>query len=253
MNNKSKNSELFLENINALPLWVQQVAYRNMEASFKKELAQFMGLLNPTKLVQEICPKVTFNGKNELKDRNTPNLSGEHYIFLANALNGCTLFEIAVNNFWTLSAVCKLLVRCVELEFIEPFGNDANYSIAKFLAGQIRTGELLKKLGQLDALQLKQALDEQRVQREMGHDVKIAEIMIRFGFIKASDIEILLKFKEDAEKRFIMGFGLTTIQFNEHNSKHKQLVINLQREFKKLDQENRILKARLKKILNINN
>ena len=109
------------------------------------------------------------------------------------------------------------------------------------------------KLGQLDALQLKQALDEQRVQREMGHDVKIAEIMIRFGFIKASDIEILLKFKEDAEKRFIMGFGLTTIQFNEHNSKHKQLVINLQREFKKLDQENRILKARLKKILNINN
>ena len=244
-------SDLFMENIDALPMWVKQVAYRKMEQSVKSELVHFMNILNPNKLVQELTPKITFKGKNELEERKTPNLIGDFYIFLQLISKGQNLFDIAVNNFWTLGHVCKLLVRCVDYEFIEGFGSDPNYSIAQFLAGQIRTGELLKRLGQLDVLQLRQALEEQKSQKELGNDIKIADVMIQLGFITANDVDILFNFKEDAEKRLVMGFGLTTIKFDENNSRHKQLVMNLQREFKNLDQENKILKERLKKILNI--
>lgn len=244
-------SDLFSENIEALPMWVKQVAYRKMEQSVKSELVQFMGILNPNRLIQEISPKVTFKGKNELKERKTPNLLPDYYVFLRSVDMGQTLFDVAINNFWTLSYVCKLLVKCVDFEFVEGLGSDPNYAIAQFLAGQIRTGELLKRLGQLDVLQLRQALEEQKSQKEIGNDVKIADVMIKLGFITAGDAEILFNFKEDAQKRLLMGFGFTTIKFDESNSRHKQLVMNLQREFKNLDQENKILKERLKKVLNI--
>ncbi len=246
--NTTNVSDLFTENIDALPLWVKQVAYRKMENSVKSELYHFMNILNPNKLVQEIVPKITFKGKNEFEG-NT--IFGDIRIFVQSIVMGQNLFDIAVNNFWTLAHVCKILVKCVDLEYVEGFGADPNYAIAQFLSGQIRTGELLKRLGQLDVLQLRQALEEQRAQKEMGNDIKIADVMIQLGFITEADAKILLNFKEDAEKPLIMGFGFTTIKFDETNNKHKELIMNLQREFKNIVQENKVLKERLRTVLNI--
>ncbi len=246
-----KISDLFLNNIDVLPLWVKQVVYRKTEKVLKNELADFMTLLNPHELLQEIKPSLTLKGRKELETRSNTKLTEIYYIFLSNVNGENDLFEIALNNFWTLIDVSKLLITCVELEYISGVVQDKNYAIAEFLAGRIRTGELLKRMGKINTIQLEQSLREQKERKEEGMQVKMADIMISLGFIKDEDIKILLAFKDDASKRFIMGLGLTTLKFDEENENHKNFIVNLQREFKRLDQENRILKSRLRKVLNI--
>ncbi len=247
----NKISELFLNNIDALPLWVKQVVYRKTEKVLKKELADFMTLLNPHELLQEITPSLTLKGRQELEEHNNTKLSGIYYVFLSNVNGENDLFEIALNNFWTLIDISKMLITCSELEYISGVVQDKNYAIAEFLAGRIRTGELLKRMGKINTIQLEQALREQKERKAEGISVKMAAVMISLGFIKDEDIKILLAFKEEASKRFIMGLGLTTLRFDEENENHKKYIINLQREFKRLDHENRILKSRLRKVLNI--
>ena len=43
-------SELFLNNIYVLPLWVKQVIYLKTKEKLTEELAEFLDLLNPEKL-----------------------------------------------------------------------------------------------------------------------------------------------------------------------------------------------------------
>ncbi len=246
-----KISDLFLNNIDALPLWVKQVVYRKTEKTLKDELAEFMTLLNPHELLQEIKPTLTLKGRRELSERNNTKLSEIYYIFLSNIDGESDVFEIALNNFWTLVDVSKLLITCAELEYIGGLVQDKNYAIAEFLAGRIRTGELLKRMGKINTIQLEQALREQKERKDEGMNVKMADVMISLGFIRDEDIKILFAFKDEASKRFIMGLGLTTLKLDEENEKHKKYIVNLQREFKRLDQENRILKSRLRKVLNI--
>ena len=52
------------------------------------------------------------------------------------------------------------------------------------------------------------------------------------------------------KKRFVMGIGFSLVK--PHNEAETQtLVKGMQKEIKRLDEENRILKNRLRKILNI--
>ena len=44
-----------------------------------------------------------------------------------------------------MAETSKVFVRCVELELVDLPESDKTYAIAQFLAGKIRTGEVLKK------------------------------------------------------------------------------------------------------------
>lgn len=244
-----KNSELFLNNIYALPLWVRQVVYLKTEQKLTEELDDFLDLLNPKEPLQFLVPKITFKGKRELEEKRY-NLSEQFYIFLDNCLSSFDIFEITLRNFWTLAETSSNFVRAVEKEFIEIPKCESNYVVIQFLANRIRTGELLKRLGKIDVIQLENAIREQKNRAETGGNTKIAQIMIELGYITEKDVKIALLFKEESRKRLVMGLGLASLKMDNQETV-AQVYQNLQRELKRLEQENRILKARLRKLLNI--
>ena len=118
------------------------------------------------------------------------------------------------------------------------------------MAGKIRTGEMLKRLGKIDVMQLEKAIRIQKDRNEQNKPVKMAELMIELGYITEKDVKILLAFKDDAKKRFVMGIGFSLVKPRDEQET-QTLVRGMQKEIKRLDEENRILKSRLRKILNI--
>ena len=226
-----KNSELFLNNIYALPLWVRQVVYLKTEQMLSDELDNFLDLLSPKEPLQFLVPVLTFKGKRELEERKN-NFSEQFYVFLENCKDGFDIFEITLRNFWTLSETASIFVRAVEKEYIE---------IPKCV---------LKRLGKIDVIQLENAIREQKKKAEEGINTRIADIMIELGYITEKDVKIILLFKEESKKRFIMGLGLASLKMD-NQATVSQVYQNMQKELKRLEHENRILKARLKKLLNI--
>lgn len=246
---EQKVSDLFLNNIYVLPLWVKQVIYLKTKEKLTEELAEFLDLLNPENLMQHYIPELTFKGKKELEKREL-GLPENFYIFLSKCSNQNDLFEITLANYWTMAETSKIFARSVELELVSLPESDKTYAIAQFLAGKIRTGEVLRKLGKLDITQLEKSIREQKERQKRGDNMKIADVMISLGYITDKDVKILLAFKEESRKRFIMGMGLSFIK-SENPSDQQRIYANMQKQMKKLDQENRILKDRLRKILNI--
>lgn len=244
-----KNSELFLNNIYALPLWVRQVVYLKTEQRLSEELDDFLELLSPKEPLQFLVPELTFKGKRELEER-AHNFSEQFYVFLENCKDGFDIFEITLRNFWTLSETAGIFVRAVEKEYIEIPSCESNYVIIQFLANKIRTGELLKRLGKIDVIQLENAIREQKKRAEAGNNTRIADVMIELGYITEKDVKIILLFKDESKKRFIMSLGLASLKMD-NPATVSQVYQNMQKELKRLEQENRILKARLKKLLNI--
>lgn len=242
-------SELFLNNVDILPLWVKQVLYLKTRDKLREELAEFLDILTTDNLMQYFVPKLTFAGKNELASREK-RLPEEFYTFYKGVANGNDLFELTIANYWTFQQTCSILVRSIELQFISIPEDESIISISQFMAGKIRTGEMLKRLGKIDVLQLEKAIRIQKERDEKGTPVKFAELMIELGYITEKDVKILLAFKDDANKRFVMGVGFSLVKPRDEQET-QTLVRGMQKEIKRLDEENRLLKSRLRKILNI--
>ena len=247
--NSQPISELFLHNIDVLPLWVKQVLYLKTRDKLREELAEFLDVLVTDNLMQYYVPKLTFAGRTELETREK-RLPEEFYTFYKCVQNGNDLFEITLANYWTFAQTCSLFVRSIELQYVNIPENESIISIAQFMAGKIRTGEMLKRLGKIDVMQLEKAIRIQKERNEQNKPVKMAELMIELGYITEKDVKILLAFKDDAKKRFVMGIGFSLVKPRDEQET-QILVRGMQKEIKRLDEENRILKSRLRKILNI--
>ena len=247
--NSQPISELFLHNIDVLPLWVKQVLYLKTRDKLREELAEFLDVLVTDNLMQYYVPKLTFAGRTELETRQKTLLE-EFYTFYKCVQNGNDLFEITLANYWTFTQTCSLFVRSIELQYVNIPENESIISIAQFMAGKIRTGEMLKRLGKIDVMQLEKAIRVQKERNEQNKPVKMAELMIELGYITEKDVKILLAFKDDAKKRFVMGIGFSLVKPRDEQET-QILVRGMQKEIKRLDEENRILKSRLRKILNI--
>lgn len=247
--NSQPISELFLHNIDVLPLWVKQVLYLKTRDKLREELAEFLDVLVTDNLMQYYVPKLTFAGRTELETREK-RLPEEFYTFYKCVQNGNDLFEITLANYWTFTQTCSLFVRSIELQYVNIPENESIISIAQFMAGKIRTGEMLKRLGKIDVMQLEKAIRVQKERNEQNKPIKMAELMIELGYITEKDVKILLAFKDDAKKRFVMGIGFSLVKPRDEQET-QTLVRGMQKEIKRLDEENRILKSRLRKILNI--
>lgn len=244
-----KVSDLFLNNIRELPLWVKQVVHLKADAELKQVLEEYMETLNPKILLQESVPKLTYKGREELKNKQS-SLTREQALFLYCAAHGFDIFEIALTNFWSLEQTCKYYSRFIEIEFVEQPGCPINYCVMQFLTGKMKTGDLLRKLKKVDAIQVDKALRTQKEREAAGTHIKIADLLVELEYVDRKDIDILLKFKEESKKRFVMGLGLSTLKIN-NNDDGQRMVNSMQRELKRLSHENEILKERLKKILNL--
>lgn len=244
-----KLSELFYNNVLELPIWVKQVLHNKTKEDLNQALDKYLNILNPDGLVQELQPELTYKGKKILEGM--PNdFSQEEIIFVNSASHGYNLFDITLTNFWSLEMTCKIISKLIKEEIVRAPRSENTLNLIEFLAGRLKTGDILKKMGIVDVVQVDEALRYQQEKKKDGINIRIADIMIKLGFIEEKDVEILIKLKEDSKKHFIMTLGLTTIKAPDEKTKD-DILVNLQREHKRLVQENDILKSRLRKLLNI--
>lgn len=242
-------TELFLNNVDVLPLWVKQVLYLKTREKLRAELADFLDILVSDNLMQYYVPTLSFAGKNELTTRER-RLPEEFYTFFTNCARGHNLFETTLSNYWTFTQTCNIFVRAIELQLVNIPRDEIVLSIAQFIAGKLRTGEMMKRLHKIDVMQLEKALRIQKMRELEGTPVKMAELMIELGYITERDVAILLAFKDDAKKRFVMGIGFSFVKPTSEEDT-QTLVKGMQKEIKRLDEENKLLKNRLRKILNL--
>lgn len=247
-----KISDLFIQNINNLPLWVKQVITKEIFDDLNKKLEEFSELAEVDNLFQYMCPKVTFKGKQELQDR-TYALSEGYYVFLQELMNDNTIFEITLKNNWTLADSAKIFVRLIELEFlaIPDIATNKNIAVAMFIAGKLKTGEFLKRINKISTIQLEQAIRYQKELNEEGRHIKMASILIKLGFITDKGLDSLLLLKDEARRRMPVNVGLIGTNLATPEDRQDQ-VARMQREIARLENENIIMKKRLKKMLNIN-
>ena len=247
-----KVSDIFLDNIKNLPIWVKQVMAKEILDDMNKKLADFNELTQSEILFQYMVPKLSFKGKQELQER-TMRLSGAFYTFLQDLSEENNMFEITVKNSWSFADTAKIFVKCDELEFLSTSDKslEKNIALAMFIAGKIKTGEFLKKIGRIDAIQLEQAIRYQKQLNDEGRHIKMASIMIKMGFISDKGLDSLLLLKDEAKRRLPVSLGITSIKCDSPEEEQNQ-VLRLQKEITRLESENLIMKKRLKKLLNIN-
>ncbi len=247
-----KMSDLFIQNIQNMPIWAKQVIAKEITNDIVKKLSDFAELMQMDDLFQYLKPKITFKGKQELQDK-TLNLSEAYYLFLKDLVDENTIFETTIKNNWTLADTSKMFIRLGEEEFVSvpDWQKNKNVAMAMFLSGKIKTGEFLKKIGKIDANQLEQAIRYQKQLNEEGRHIKMASILIKMGFITDKGLDSLLILKDEAKKRLSLGIGFTSIKCDNPQDSQNQ-VLRMQKELQRLENENLIMKKRLKKLLNIN-
>lgn len=245
-------SDLFIQNIQNMPIWAKQVIAKEITNDIVKKLSDFAELMQMDDLFQYLKPKITFKGKQELQDK-TLNLSEAYYLFLKDLVDENTIFETTIKNNWTLADTSKMFIRLGEEEFVSvpDWQKNKNVAMAMFLSGKIKTGEFLKKIGKIDANQLEQAIRYQKQLNEEGRHIKMASILIKMGFITDKGLDSLLILKDEAKKRLSLGIGFTSIKCDNPQDSQNQ-VLRMQKELQRLENENLIMKKRLKKLLNIN-
>lgn len=246
-----KTSDLFIQNIKNLPIWVKQVVTREILEDLRKKLDEFSQLIEGEELFQYMCPKLTFKGKQELVQRSLK-LSEGYYIFLKDLSEGNNIFEITIKNNWTFADSAKIFCRLNELEYLQinDYQTNKNIAVALFIAGKIKTGEFIKRIGKINAIQLEQAIRYQKQLNDEGRHIKMASVLIKMGFITDKGLDSLLLLKEEARKHLPLGVGLTSVKLPDGSQSEDQLV-RMQREIARLENENIIMKKRLKKLLNL--
>ena len=246
-----KISDLFIQNIKNLPIWVKQVITKEIFDDLHEKLEGFSELTQAENLFQYMCPKVTFKGREELSSRNLK-LSDGYYTFLEDLTKENTIFEITIKNNWTLADSAKIFIRLCELEFlsIPDFNKNKNAAIAMFIAGKLKTGEFLKRIDKINAIQLEQAIRYQKQLNDEGRHIKMASILIKLGFITDKGLDSLLLLKEEARKRLPINLGFIPTNYSTQEDEDSQIA-KLQKEIARLENENAIMKKRLKKLLNL--
>ncbi len=246
-----KVSDIVLQNMRNLPIWVKQVVTKEIFEDLEKKLADFSELSETDSLFQSMLPKVSVKGKQEIVARML-NLSEAFYTFLIDAQEGCDIFEITIKNNWSLADTAKIFIKLFELELVIISDNDSDktVAIAMFIAGKIKTGEFLKRIGKIDALQLEQAIRYQKQLNDEGRHIKMASILIKLGFITNKGLDSLLLLKEEAKKRMPVTIGIAALHFDDKDAELTQ-IDRLQREVSRLESENLIMKKRLKKLLKL--
>lgn len=244
-------SELFLDNIKNLPIWVKQVIASELNYELADRLKDFTSLIETKNLFQNMKLTLTERAKKELNEKSI-GLSDGYYTFLSDMENGLNIFESTVKNSWAFADSAKIFCRLCELDFfdIPDFEQNTNVAVALFLAGRLRTGEFLNRIGKVSRIQINEAIKYQKQRIEEGVHIKMATVLIKLGFISDEGLDSLLLLKDEAKKRLPVGIGFTSIKYTSENDQ-KDYFIRLKREIARLENENLIMKKRLKKLLKI--
>lgn len=241
---RADSFKIFITKILALPIWIKQIIHYQIRADLKRTFKNQPVDVDPMYLFQSYRPRITYNGKVELEQRNK-NHEEMLYTFLNAVKEEKSIVDIALDCFLTLAEVAKVYITAVNNEYITPPMSKIVHAQAEFYAGTIKTGELLLKIGRISVDQLDTAIRRQIQLKEQGKHIFMAEVIAELGYIDKDAIISMLIAKEEAKKRLIFN-----VQLNAQEDANAD-VITLKKHIEKLTYENNYLKTKLKAILKI--
>lgn len=242
---------LLMEKIADAPVWVQEVIYYDIKKRLTEKLPSVDLTYTDFEIYPAFVPKLTFKGRQELEQRNM-NLDFNVYKYLSAASDELRVIDITLNNFWTLEESSRYLATCLTNELIVQPDDTIMCAAIYYIAGEIRIGEYVKRINKINVEELDDVLRKQK-QHNVEHpneQIKTGELMINMGYIANMDIAKILYTKDEAKKRFIFSGLESNSQSTEQNNDR---LFELESVNKKLLDENKLLKDKLRQIFNIQN
>lgn len=239
MNNNSVQTPIkkglysvFLDRMQNMPYWFVSGFMYEMK---KKE--DFLSGNNLYENIQQPFPiasvTLTFAGKKELQTK-ASRLSMDVYKFLHMGLNGCTLMEIAINNFWSFEKTSKIFSYCFQREFVARTADASLSIVASYLGGELKLGEYLKRLGIIETEDIQKALEEQKRTEQRCNRELIGSIFTKMGLVTMDDLYEILALKADTDKVVFLNFDIATKPLKEEFEKQKRIIAKLMAENKAL-------------------
>ncbi len=195
--------EKLQQQILSLPLWVKQVFYSVLKQELESILSKrTLDTFQPEDTLQVWHPELTHAGSKAL-DVPSGEYSPELIKVLRMARQGKAVIDITLLNHWTLEECSIHLLTAISKELILAPKSGIIQATILYLAGRVRLGEYLVKIGRVTVEQLDQALRTQRyIEESLGERTGIANVLINLGYINKMDSEGILFLKEESRKSY---------------------------------------------------
>lgn len=239
----------FAQKILNLPLWVKEIVYFMLKKNLQETLPCSNIDTREEDLYQYLCPEITYAGKKQYEKLQANSPNSDDAKFLQALLQNLSIIEITLNNAWTLEETSQIYYSCIENQFVAVPENPVILAKAAYFANKIRIGEYLKRVGVINVDQLEQAMRIQRDSELANEKRGFASILVDMGFVTRNDTDNILLIKQESKKRFILNFNTS-----ESSTETTNLALEeSEKQIEKLSYENRLLKAKLREMLNLGN
>lgn len=243
----------FTEKILNLPLWVKEIVYFMLKQNLKDMLPCSNLDIEEENLYQYWRPEMTYAGKKEYERLKIGEPQAAETKFLQALTEGLSIIEITLNNAWTLEETSQLCYNCIEKQLVTRAENPIVNAKVAYFANKIRIGEYLKHIGLIDVDQLQNAMRIQKESEESNEKKGFASILVDLGLVTRDDTDNILLIKQESRRRFTLNFNSSSADENPNGTNSPVSLQSLEekRQLDKLEYENKLLKAKLRQLLNL--
>ena len=229
--------EKFLNKISNFPVWVKEIIYVNLskEIDTGEDLSYTFATYKPA---------LTYKGKCELDYRES-NFDLNIYNILDSCDKNLSISEIALNTFMSLEEIAGYFLFGVDEGYLQIPDDSRILSIAGFLAGKFRTGEYFLENGTISQEQLDSAVNA--YEKETKENKKFGQSLISLGLISQKQLDLILKIKEEAKKRFILDHN----EIPKIKEEYAQKSDEYEKRIDDLKKENKRLKLQVEKLISM--
>ena len=227
----------FLNRISSFPSWIKGIIYDRLseEIDSSENLSYVFATYKPV---------LTFKGKCE-HDFQKSGFDTNIYNILDAADNNQSISDISLNTYLSMEEIASYFLFCTDEGYFEIPDDSRILNIAGFIAGKYRTGEYFMNNGSLTENQLNSAVDNYKNNNK--DNKKFGQILIDCGLITKKQLDMLLSFKEEAKKRFILDYNDVPKVKQEYSKNSDQYA----KQISDLKEENKLLKTKLEQLLSM--
>ena len=227
----------FLNKISSFPSWVKEIIYNKLseEINSSENLSYVFATYKPI---------LTYKGKCE-HDFKKSGFDTNIYNILDAVDNNQSISEISLNTYLSLEEIASYFLFCTDEGYFEIPDDSRILNIAGFIAGKYRTGEYFMNSGSLSESQLDSAVDN--YENNNKENKKFGQILIDCGLITKKQLDMLLSFKEEAKKRFILDYDDVPKVKQEYSKDSDEYA----KQISDLKEENKLLKNKLEQLLSM--
>ena len=227
----------FLNRISSFPSWIKKIIYNKLSEEIDNNE-------NISYVFATYKPVLTYMGKCE-NDFRKSGFDTNIYNILDAADKNQNISDIALNTYLSMEEIASYFLFCTDEGYFEIPDDSSILNIAGFIAGKYRTGEYFMNNGSLSESQLDSAVDN--YENNNKENKKFGQVLIDCGLITKKQLDMLLSFKEEAKKRFILDYDEVPKVKQEYSKDSDHYT----KQISDLKEENKLLKTKLEQLLSM--